>query len=592
MAEYKVPRRDFLFVLGELLRAEEVLPPLADGEPVSIDLVSAVIDEVAKLTEDVLSPLNSVGDQKGCKLVDGSVRTPPGFREAYNLFVEGGWIGLTAPEEVGGQGLPTFLNVAMHEMIMGSNLSFADYIGLPQAALSTILKFAEPDISEIYAPRLASGEWCATMCLTEPQCGTDIGLVRTTASSNGDGSYNIDGNKIFISGGDHDLTGNIVHLVLARLPDAPAGVRGLSLFLCPKYLVDGSGDPCERNSVSPVRLENKMGYKAASTCEMLFSNAKGWLLGEPNAGLRAMFTMVNTARLLVALQGLGTADRSYQLARDYALERVQGRALTGPAFPDQKADPLIVHPDVRRMLLSIRSFTDAGRAIALWLAIQIDVADRAALPEDREKAADLVALLTPVVKASFSDLGFESCNNSMQIWGGHGYIRDNGLEQLVRDCRIAQIQEGANGIQALDLIGRKLAMKEGRLWRTYCAMVESTLTGIEGESDLAEFADPLRVALGELRGFTDGLMKKAAEDPVVIGTAGVDYQRAFALVLFGWMWAEIVRVSIRKTDDSFHRSKVEVARYFYQRELPKVTQCLKVAGAPVSSLMAMKAEDF
>ncbi len=581
MLNYRAPLGTYSWLLRDVLGAEAALDAIYPADLRSPELFDTVLKEAARLCESMLLPCNRDGDEYGCTLLDGAVQAPPGFRAAYNAFVEGGWIGLATPADHGGQGLPFVLNVILHDMIMATNLSFGDYIGLPQAAAKTIGVHASPELREAYLGQIVAGATNATMCMTEPQCGTDIGLVRTKAMPDGDG-FALSGTKIFISAGDHDLTPNIVHLVLARLPDAPPGVKGLSLFLCPKLLADG-----RPNAVKPVRLERKMGYKAAATCEMHFDNAHAWLVGQPNRGLAAIFTMVNTARLLVSLQGLGTAEAAYQAASAYARERRQGRALTGPAEPDAPADPLIVHPDVRRLLLGTRAFTEAGRFIALWFGLQIDISERHPDQERRVAADDLVGLLTPVVKASFSDWGFRSCTDCMQIFGGHGYIRDTGVEQLVRDVRIAQIQEGANGIQALDFIGRKLRSNGGRAWASFLSLVRSDLAAAEGKVEpdhlrlLTDAADQLDAAAKEL-------LSAASEDADWIGSAGVDFQAAVALLMFGWAWIRIL--SAPGADNA--AMHITVATYFFAREFPRLSMHLELARTPPSTLMALAADDF
>jgi alkylation response protein AidB-like acyl-CoA dehydrogenase len=591
MLNYRAPLADYRFLLHDVLAAPAALAGCFDDDLLSPDLFDSVVEEAAKLCESALLPINRDGDEIGCTLSGDVVTTPPGFRDAYDLFRQGGWIGLAADPDLGGQGLPFCLNAVLQDMMMAANLSFGDYVGLPQAAAKTIAAHGDDHQRQLYATRLISGEWCATMCMTEPQCGTDLGLISMAAKPQSDGSYRLAGSKIFISAGDHDLTPNIVHLVLARLPDAPAGTRGLSLFLCPKFMPDEHGAPGDRNAVQVVRLERKMGYHATSTCEMLFDDATAWLVGEPNRGLAAMFTMVNVARMLVALQGLGTAEAAYQAAAAYARDRRQGRSLAGPVDPAAKADPLIVHPDVRRMLLSMRSFTEAGRLIALWYAIELDIAERHPDDARRTRASDLIGLLTPVIKASFSDLGYAACNDGMQIFGGHGYIRDTGVEQLVRDSRIAQIQEGANGIQALDLIGRKLGGNGGRAWQAFIAMVRDEIAACGNAPETADFANRLAAALDRLERATGALQQRVTADPVAMGAAGVDYQRAFALVLFGWAWLQLARHSVG-SDQPQRAASLHVARYFFERELPRIDACLAIADAPAGGLMDMPDDLF
>jgi len=585
MLEYQAPLRDYQFVLHELLKVSDTYAEIERYAEVNEELIDAVAAEAGKVCEKSLLPLNQIGDQQGCHLENGNVTTPQGFKEAYDIFSQSGWIGLSANPEYGGQGLPELLNILVHEMIMSTNMSFGDYIGLPQGVITVLDNFADDVIKDTYLPKLISGEWCATMCMTEPHCGTDVGLLRTKAEENADGSYTISGTKIFISGGDHDLTDNIIHLVLARTTNSPPGVRGISLFVVPKFIPDDQGSNGERNPVHATSLEHKMGYAASATCQMSFEGAKGWLVGEVDKGLRLMFTMVNATRILTGLQGLGTSETAYQAASHYAKDRLQGRSLTGPAYPEKSADPLIVHPDVRRMLLSSRAFNEGGRALALWLALQLDISGHHPDEDKREKANDIVGLLTPVVKACFSDMGFESCNNCMQIFGGHGYIEDYGVEQLVRDCRIAQIQEGANGIQALDLIGRKLTMNNGRAYQLFISKINDFILKHENDADLQPFVAPLKESLGKLQDLTDLVLSSIQDDINEMGAAGVDYQRIFGLVSLGWMWAEITAISIDKTDDAFYDAKVRIARYFFDRMLPQIDGLASVVRAGGSSMM-------
>ena len=469
MYGYRAPLRDMRFVLHELLAGEPVtaLPGCEDATP---ELIDSVLEQAARLAESELAPLNRSGDEEGCSYENGVVRTPRGFQAAYAAFRAGGWTGVAAAPEWGGQGLPRLVNVVLNEMFSSANFSFATYPGLSQGAYDALARHAEERLQAIFLPRLVDGSWSGTMCLTEPQCGTDLGLIRTRAVPSGDGTFRVGGTKIFISAGEHDLTENIVHLVLAKLPDAPAGTRGISLFVVPKFLpVDGADGwrSGERNGVRCAGIEHKMGIRASSTCTMQFEDAVGWLVGGPHQGMAAMFTMMNAARLAVGIQGLAAAEAAYQEARAYALERHQGRSPAGPYCPDEPADPIIVHPDVRRNLLTIKAFVEGARALAYWVGLQLDRAERHPDPAERQAADDLAALMTPIVKGFLTDHGFAATNLAMQVFGGHGYIRETGVEQYVRDARIAQIYEGANGIQALDLVGRKLGQHTGRLLRRF-----------------------------------------------------------------------------------------------------------------------------
>src|SRR6266404_4451751 len=482
MTTYKAPLRDYRFVLDELLEVGQLtsLPGYADATP---EIFAAVLEEGGKVCEEVLFPLNRSGDEEGCTYENGAVRTPKGFKEAYKTFREGGWTSLGCDPEYGGQGLPHTLNFCLDEMICSANFSFGMYPGLSSGAYRALHMHGSDEQKRRHLPRLVDGTWSGTMCLTEPQCGTDLGLIRTRAQPDGNDAYKITGTKIFISAGEHDLTDNILHLVLARLPDAPAGIKGISLFLVPKFLVDAAGAPGASNGVRCGSIEHKMGIKASSTCVMNFDEAEGHLVGQPHAGMRAMFTMMNAARLGVAVQGLGLGETAYQSARFYSGDRLQGRALTGAAAPDKPADPLIVHPDIRRMLLTIKAQTEAARALACWIGFHLDVAEKHPDAAEREAAEDLVALMTPVLKSALTDGGFDAANLGVQIMGGHGYIREHGMEQLVRDSRIAQIYEGANGIQALDLVGRKLPMRTGRLLRRFFHPVDNFIAGNKDRSE-------------------------------------------------------------------------------------------------------------
>ena len=583
MLTYAAPLRDMRFVLDDLLGVEDELGALPGCEETTLELIEAVLTEAARLSEGTLLPLNQTGDAEGCRLEGGRVYTPGGFKAAYDAFVAGGWCGVGAAPEHGGQGLPKVVSTLVNEMIGTANLSFGDYVGVFASAYLTIDTHASEALKARYLPGLATGRLGATMAMTEPHCGTDLGLLRTRAVPREDGIYGLTGSKIFTSAGDHDLTDNIVHLVLARLPDAPAGSRGISLFLVPKILPSGA-----RNGVTVGRLEHKMGYAASATCQMHFDDATAWLVGEAHKGLRA----VNDSRLMVAQQGLCTAETAYQSAVVYARERLQGRAPDGPRFPDREADPIIVHPDVRIMLLRTRAFTEAARALSVWAALPLDKAARHPDPSVRDEADDPVALTTPILKASFSDDGFECCNLCMQVFGGHGYIRDNGMEQLVRDCRIAQIQEGANGIQALDLVGRKLRIRQGTLPGRLFALFDEFLAGAEGRPELAPYAGPLGEAVGCLRELTDWLRSKIEGDPVGMAVAATAYQRVFALILYAWMWARMASVSLERRDDPFYARKLATADFFMARALPMVHAHASIARAGSATVTAIPDDGF
>ncbi|HKO10106.1 MAG TPA: acyl-CoA dehydrogenase C-terminal domain-containing protein [Alphaproteobacteria bacterium] len=597
MATYKAPLREMRFVLQELLSVE-ALAKLPGYEEATGDVVEAILEEGAKLCENELLPLNRSGDEEGCHYENGVVRTPKGFKEAYKLFADGGWPALSCAPRYGGQGLPKVVSLALEEMICSANISFGMYPGLSVGAYNAIEASASEALKALYLPKLASGAWAGTMCLTEPQCGTDLGLVRTRAEPATDGSYAITGTKIFISAGEHDLTENIIHLVLARLPGAPAGTHGISLFLVPRELPNADGSLGMRNGVRCGSIEHKMGIKASSTCVMNFDAAKGWLVGEPNKGMRCMFVMMNAARLGVGIQGLGIAETAYQSAVAYAKERLAGRSLAGAKHPERPADPIIVHPDVRRMLLTMRAQVEAARALAYWVGLEGDKAAKHPDAAAREAADDLVALLTPIVKAYFTDMGFEAANLAVQTYGGHGYIRENGVEQLVRDARITQIYEGANGIQALDLVGRKLGSHLGRSLRRFFHPVLGLIEAHQGDAKMAEFVLPLAKAFGRLQQATAWLAEQGLRDPEEAGAAASDYLRLFGLVALGYMWCRMAKTAFDKLAESgteersFYEAKLATARFFMARLLPQTGTLFATLMAGKKSLMALAEAAF
>src|SRR5688572_20803460 len=542
MPTYKAPLADVRFVLEDLLDIGQLssLPGYEDATP---DVLAAVREEAAKLCEEVLAPLNQTGDAEGCHYENGVVRTPRGFREAYDAYREGGWPAMIASPEYGGQRLPHIAGIVLDEMLCSSNLSFSMYPLLAHGAVGALERWGDDELKRRFLPKLVDGSWTGTMCLTEPHAGTDLGMIRTRAVPAGDGAYLVTGTKIFISAGEHDLTDNIIHLVLARLPDAPPGTRGISLFLVPKRLPTEEGAAGSPNGVTCGSIEHKMGIKANATCVMNFETARGWLVGEPHKGMRAMFTMMNGARLGVGMQGLGLAAVSYQNAVAYAKERLQGRAARGAVAPNADADPIIVHPDVRRMLMTMKAYIEGMRALAYWVGMLIDVEDRHPDTAHREEASDLVALMTPVIKAFFTDVGFEITNIALQCFGGHGYIREYGMEQFVRDARIAQIYEGTNGVQAMDLLGRKVPDDNGRLVRRFVALVERDLATASERPALRAMADEVRDSLRSLVDVTGTVMARAAQDPDEIGAAAADYLRLFGLVATGWMWMRMATVA-------------------------------------------------
>jgi alkylation response protein AidB-like acyl-CoA dehydrogenase len=595
MPAYKAPLRDIRFVLYELLKAETLsntIPAYAEATPETID---AVLEAAGQFCEEVLQPINHSGDEEGCQFENGVVTTPKGFKEAYAKFVEAGWAGLPCDPAYGGAGLPKLINFAVEEMICSANLSFGMYPGLSNGNYNALHAHGSEEQKALYLPKLVSGQWSGTMCLTEPQCGTDLGLCKTHAKANDDGSYGLFGTKIFISAGEHDLTENIIHLVLARLPDAPAGIRGISLFVCPKFLPNAEGNPGMRNKVSCGAIEKKMGIKASSTCVINFDGAQAWLVGKPHKGMSAMFTMMNTARLAVGMQGLGIAEAAYQGAVTYAKDRLQMRALSGVKAPDKPADPIIVHPDVRRMLLKQRAITEGCRALSYWMGMELDIATHHPDPERRQAADDLVALMTPIVKAFLTDHGFDAANAGVQVFGGHGYIREWGMEQLVRDARITQIYEGTNGIQALDLVGRKLATGFGRLARRFFHPVSEYIETASGNPAMAEFVLPTAKSFAKLQQATAWLAQAGVADPEEAGAAATDYLRLFALVALAYMWCRMAEIALEKKSGNqaaFYDAKLAAARFYMARVLPETNSLFTVLTSGKATLMALPAEAF
>ncbi len=595
MQVYKAPLRDMRFVLHEMNGASLAeLPGMGEMSP---ELIDSILEEAAKLAEGVLAPLNMSGDEEGCRIENGVVRTPAGFPEAYRVFREGGWTATACDAEDGGQNLPQSVNKMIEEMISAANMSFGMYPGLSLGAYHAIRHHASDELKRRYLPKLADGTWSGTMCLTEAQCGTDLGLIRTKAVPSDDGAYRVTGAKIFISAGEHDLTDNIVHLVLAKLPGAPAGTRGISLFLVPKFLPTDDGRPGARNGVVCTSIEHKMGIKASATCQLSFDDAVGWMVGEPNKGLAAMFTMMNVARLSVGIQGLGAAEASYQGAVAYARDRVQGRALGGAKRPELAADPIVAHPDVRRMLLTMRAYTEGCRALGGWVAREMDELACSDDPDARRRAEDFTALMTPIVKAVFSDLGTEAAGIGMQVYGGHGYIRDHGMEQYVRDARIAQIYEGTNGIQALDLVGRKLPQHAGRLLRTFFHPVADFIAENREHPVLGKMVAGFEKAFGALQLATVHVATKGAADPEEAGAAATEYLRLFGLVALGFMWARMAKLSLEKLptangDAGFYGAKLTTARFYMERVLPQVGGLLVSIKAGKAAMMSFDEAAF
>lgn len=596
MPIYKAPTRDTRFIVNEVI-ALESYGELSGFENVSRDVTDAVIEEAGRFATEVAAPINLSGDQEGCtRHADGSVTTPTGFKEAYRQFVDGGWGTLSAPEEFGGQGLPHVIGFAMEEFLSAANQSFAMYPGLASGAMSAILVKGSDAQKALYLPRMISGEWLGTMNLTEPHCGTDLGLIRTRAVPQVDGSYAITGTKIFISAGDHDLSDNIVHLVLAKTPGAPESSKGISLFIVPKVLVNADGSLGERNAVSVGSIEHKMGIHGNATCVMNYDGATGWMVGEEFKGLAAMFIMMNSARLGVGMQGLGQAEASYQNGVLYALERRQGRALTGPAEPAEKADPLIVHPDVRRMLMDAKTFTEGFRALCLWGALQVDLAHKAATEEARQEADDLIGLLTPVIKGYGTDMGYKVATDMQQVWGGHGYIAENGMDQFVRDARIAMIYEGANGVQAMDLAGRKLALNGGRAIQRFFALVDAECAGAAGgDETVALVAERLAKTNGELKAATMWFVQNAMTAPNNLGAGAYAYMTLTGIVSLGLMWLRMAKVAAAAAgaeDASFYQAKLVCAKHWALRFAPQAGALRREIEAGAETVMALPAEAF
>ncbi|WP_197472187.1 MULTISPECIES: acyl-CoA dehydrogenase family protein [unclassified Oleiphilus] len=588
MNHYKAPMDNINFVLFEVLKASNIanIEQFADATE---DMQRAVLEEAAKLAENVLQPINASGDREGCVYDPEAktVKTPSGFKEAYKTYQEGGWSGLASPVEHGGQGLPHFLKVVVDEMCCSTNLSFGMYPGLSHGSIDALTLHGNEHQQSYYLPKLIAGEWTGTMCLTEPHCGTDLGLIKTKAEPQADGSVSITGNKVWITGGDHDMTDNIIHLVLAKLPDAPAGSKGISLFLVPKFLEDGS-----RNPAFCGGLEHKMGIKGSATCVMNFEGAKGWLVGKENEGLKCMFTMMNAARIMVGMQGLGLAETGYQVSLAFAKDRLQSRSLTGPRNPDGPADPIIVHPDVRRMLLKQKVLIEAGRAMAYWAAYQQDLAHAAPEEADREKADDLFQIMTPIVKSFLTDEGYFSADAALQSMGGNGYTQDWPVEQLLRDGRIARIYEGTNGIQALDLIGRKLTMRGGRLPRTYIAAMNDLIADA-----LPEHKKQAEQFIAKLTQTLMGLVKTVMSDPEEAGAAATPLLRMFALTSLAVMWAKMAKQTQddgtkSRFSEDFLEGKVKAANHFYRLYLPEMDQLAADVEAGKATLMDLAEAEF
>lgn len=590
MNSYRAPVRDLRFALHDLVGFEAHAAKLPGGEGFNRELADAVLDEAARFTEQVLAPLNMSGDAEGCThdKDSGDVRTPKGFREAYAQFVEGGWSGLTAPEAFGGQGLPELLGAAFKEMIDAANLSWGNYPLLSHGATEALKHHGEAWQQEVFLKPIVDGRWTGTMCLTEPHCGSDLALLKTRAEPQADGSHAVTGTKIFITGGDHDFTDNIIHLVLARLPDAPAGTKGISLFIVPKFRVGKDGVVGERNAVRCGSIEHKMGIHGSATCVMNFDAAQGWLIGQPNKGLNAMFTMMNSARLAVGIQGLGLIDRACQNALAYSRDRLQMRSLSGPKRPDKPADPLIVHPDIRRMLLTCKAFAEGGRALALHAASLVDLVDKAQTPEARAEADALLGFLTPIVKGVLTEAANECTYHALQCFGGHGYVREWGMEQLARDARITTIYEGTTQIQALDLLGRKVIQQQGAGFKLFLGMIVEFCSAQAHTPALAEFVAPLAQAAQEWQQLTLEVVQRVQKNPEELGAAAVDYLFYSGYVTLAYWWARSVAAADAGTHSAeFRTAKRETARFYFKRLLPRTLAHAAAIRTGSEALMAL-----
>ncbi|WDE12384.1 acyl-CoA dehydrogenase C-terminal domain-containing protein [Thalassomonas haliotis] len=593
MADYQVPLKDMSFLLYDVFDTEALwqkLPKLA--EHVDRETADAILQECAKIAEQEIAPIARQGDETGVSFDNGVVSTAPGYQQAFNTYAEGGWTALGGDPEYGGMGMPKMITSLHEEMLCSADISFSLYPGLTAGAGLSLAKHGSEALKEKYLTRMYAGEWAASMCLTEAHAGSDLGIIRTKAVPQEDGSYRITGNKIFITGGEHDLTENIVHLVLAKLPDAPAGPRGISLFLVPKIKADDDGNLGEANGVSCGSIEHKMGIHASATCVMNFDDAQGYLIGDINKGLACMFTMMNFERIGVGIQGIGAAVRSYQNALEYAKDRLQGRSATGAKNSDKEADSIMVHGDVRRMLMNMKALNEGSRALSTYIAMQLDIATYGE-GEAQQKGENLAALMTPLAKAFFTDLGFESTVNGQQIFGGHGYIREWGQEQLVRDARIAQIYEGTNGIQAMDLLARKVAGSNGKLMQIFLDEVQAYIRETRDDK-MSEFITPLTSAVDDLAELSQYLLDKAGQDANELGSSANDYLHVFGYTAMAYIWARMAQQALNKLDsgDDFYQSKLHTARYYFARVLPRRISLIATAKSGSQSLFALDEELF
>lgn len=595
MPAYKAPLQDMRFLLKDVWPMNHIFQAIPEYQALDLDLIDSILEEAAKFNENILQPLNQSGDAEGCHFDNGKVTTPKGFREAYQQYREAGWLSLNAPIEHGGQGLPKTLQVLLDEMLASSNVSFSLYCVLTQGAVHALELHGEQSLQQTYLPKLISGEWGGTMCLTEPHCGTDLSLIRTKAEPQTDGTYKISGTKIFITSGEHDLTENIVHTVLARIPNGPPGIKGISLFLVPKYLVNNDGSLGARNAVYCGAIEHKMGIRGSATCVMNFDQATGYLMGNEHQGMRAMFDMMNLERINIGLEGLALAEVAYQNALTYAKDRLQGRAAGEKYAPEKAADPLLVHPDVRRMLLKTKALNEGARALLVWVGQQVDISHHHPDASEKQIAEQRVAFLTPIIKAFFTDYGYEACNDCLQVLGGHGYIKEWGLEQFVRDARIAQIYEGANGIQALDLVKRKLLLNQGTAVQDFIGLIKASIAKcqIQENGSLKVYSDKLADAVKLWDEVSAYLIQISEQQVDEAGAASVDYLKLSALILLGWMWLEIALVAkLNQSINPFYSSKMKTAAFYFAKVLPEIQSLNAKIYAGADSLMDFTFEEF